>query len=82
MLVENYSNSRSLQTQSAAKAIFSDLRVNVFTKRFSKRHPSREPLAGISFCVALDALFGATLVIQILAATDMCSEKVSTALIS
>ena len=28
MLVENYSNSRSLQTHSAAEAIFSDLRVN------------------------------------------------------
>ena len=30
MLVENYSNSRSLQTHSAAEAIFSDLRVKHF----------------------------------------------------
>ena len=29
MLVENYSNSRSLQTLSAAEAIFSGLRANV-----------------------------------------------------
>ena len=28
MLVENYSNSRSLQTHSAVEAIFSDLRVD------------------------------------------------------
>ena len=32
MLVENYSNSRSLQTLSAAEAIFSGLRVNELEK--------------------------------------------------
>ena len=33
MLVENYSNSRSLQTHSAVEAIFSDLRVNMKKKK-------------------------------------------------
>ena len=32
MLVENYSNSRSLQTSSAVEAIFSDLRVEQHRK--------------------------------------------------
>ena len=45
MLVENYSNSRSLQTLSAAEAIFSDLRVNKLTQ--TRRGPPQKKRLGV-----------------------------------
>ena len=86
MLVENYSNSRSLQTQSAAKAIFSDLRVNTFTTHIGStlcaarasddaRGMRRHRLRG-------RRKFEATLVIQSVAAGRGPATVASTALIS